>query len=80
MKEFMCSEGYEFKERLVRMVVCFLTIFSYIGIVIQVTAIGKELDLTRFGIIPSKYDRMGGDEGVGERCKRMTNYGPGNTN
>lgn len=80
MKEFMCSEVYEFKERLVRMVVCFLTIFSYIGIVIQVTAIGKELDLTRFGIMPSKYNRMGGDEGARERCKRMTNYGPGNTN
>lgn len=49
----------------------FLTIFSYIGIVIQVTAIGKEIDLTRFGIMPSKYNRMG-DEEVGKRCKRMT--------
>lgn len=57
MKGFMCNGIREFEESFFRMVVCFLIIFSYINIVIQVIVIGVELYLIRFGVMLRKYNR-----------------------
>lgn len=56
MKGSVCNGIREFEESFLRMVVCFLIIFSYTNIVIQVIAIGVELYLTRFGVMPRKYN------------------------
>ena len=65
----MCRRVHEFEERLVRMFVCFLTIFSYTGIVSH--TVGGELDLSRFGVMPSKYNRK--REGMRELRRMQRN-------